>query len=283
MRRLLYKTYLRFGIYIKNSDARHLYVFNQAVQQKSAALGLENSKFLVPSGASTDENYSTARDMLRIMTFATQDTFLQSILASKTRDINIMGDNSRKIIVENTVPYTTIGGVFPILASKTGSWGTDWFNLAVVTEINGTRTVGVIMGAATDAERYAAMQELLTVSSSQNKMSILAVTKAPIAIAATIQLDGSYDVLYEKNADEKCNPASLTKLITAMVVMDYIDKWEEMLTYKRIDMSRHTGLVVAGDTLTVEDALYDMLLPSSNQSAQALARFTGKKILQKEK
>lgn len=287
MRRLLYKTYLRFGIYINNSDAQYLHIFNRAVKDKIVELGLENSKFTVPSGASADENYSTGRDILRMMAFSTQYTYLQTILGAKIRDICVKGKNARKMTIENTVPYSIIGGIYPIVSSKTGSWGTDWFNLAVVTKIDNKRVIGVVIGAVTDEDRYTAMKELLDISDAvlketQSKTTKGSVTKAPIAIAAVMQADGSNEIFYEKNADEKCNPASLTKMMTAMVVFDHIDNFNEELTYKYIDMCRCAGLVNVDDILSVEDALYDMLLPSSNQSAQALARFTGKKILQKD-
>lgn len=80
--------------------------------------------------------------------------------------------------------------------------------------------------------------------------------------------------LYSWNFDEKLPIASLTKLMTAMVVLDKVNK-DSVVTVEKSDLNTECvcmGLVT-GEQITVENLLKGMLIPSSNDAAQVLARF----------
>ena len=92
-------------------------------------------------------------------------------------------------------------------------------------------------------------------------------------------------VLYEKNPDQKLYPASLTKVMTAIVVLDYVKgDYEKTVTFsynsvtKDLDKNSATIGASAGDQLTVKDCLYSLLLPSANDVANALAEFVAGNI-----
>lgn len=79
-------------------------------------------------------------------------------------------------------------------------------------------------------------------------------------------------VLTSKDPDTKLNPASLTKLMTALVALDYYQPTSE-LTVRRLAPEPgevEMGLAV-GDRLTVDNLLYGLLVPSGNDAAFALA------------
>lgn len=84
-------------------------------------------------------------------------------------------------------------------------------------------------------------------------------------------------VLYEKLPDKKMYPASLTKIMTAVVVLDNVGSLSEKLQFsynavnKDIDKNSTTIGASAGDVLTVMECLYCILLPSANDAANALA------------
>lgn len=81
-------------------------------------------------------------------------------------------------------------------------------------------------------------------------------------------------VLYEKNADERRLIASLTKIMTALVVLERTDPEEKVCVrpeWTDVEGSR-MGLV-PGETLTVRDLLYGLLLDSGNDAALALAGY----------
>ena len=86
-------------------------------------------------------------------------------------------------------------------------------------------------------------------------------------------------VLYEKNSRRKIAPASMTKIMTAIVVIENTKNFDKPITIYNKDLNVKninasiTGLV-PGEILTVEDALYCMLVTSGSEVAQALGRYT---------
>lgn len=85
--------------------------------------------------------------------------------------------------------------------------------------------------------------------------------------------------LYEAGADERAYPASLTKVMTALVVLENADLDAEV-TVEEGDLEEVTpdssvaGLKV-GETLTVRDLLACLLVPSGNDASYVLARYVG--------
>lgn len=82
-------------------------------------------------------------------------------------------------------------------------------------------------------------------------------------------------VLYEKNADERLGIASTTKIMTALVVLEHcaLDEPVEILPeYTAVEGS--SMYLRAGETYTVEELLYGLMLVSGNDAAVALACHT---------
>lgn len=92
------------------------------------------------------------------------------------------------------------------------------------------------------------------------------------AEAAVLMHADSGRVLYEKNADEHMLIASTTKIMTAIVVLEHC-KLDDLV---EVD-SRSAGIegssmyLKAGESYTVEDLLYGLMLVSGNDAASALA------------
>ena len=96
-----------------------------------------------------------------------------------------------------------------------------------------------------------------------------------------ILMDLKHDeVLYEKKAHDKAYPASLTKVMTALLTLEAVDAGQITLsTPVTADYSAMDGLdqwsssagIKPGMTLTVEELLYCLLLPSANEAANMLA------------
>ena len=89
-------------------------------------------------------------------------------------------------------------------------------------------------------------------------------------------------VLYEKNADERRAPASLTKIMTVMLVLEAVNRGEigldDPVTAQddcRDGMSddSSTAGIVPGVTTTVRELLYCALLKSANEACNVLGRY----------
>lgn len=105
----------------------------------------------------------------------------------------------------------------------------------------------------------------------------------PIAVNATAALLVDLDtdqVLLEQSADETRYPASITKIMTALLTLEAVGRGElsldtvvtvpaEALTDITEDSS--TANLVAGEEITVKNLLYCLLLPSANEAANTLA------------
>ena len=88
-------------------------------------------------------------------------------------------------------------------------------------------------------------------------------------------------VLYSKNADAKCYPASLTKLMTAIVAVENAPS-DAVFTIGdeiyMIDPQSSRAYLTVGTRLTLKNLLQAMLLPSGNDAAYALAVQVGRII-----
>ena len=83
------------------------------------------------------------------------------------------------------------------------------------------------------------------------------------------------DVIYEKNAHQLREPASVTKIMTCLLAVENLDK-EEVLTVPEDVESAGTSIdLIPGEELTVEQLLYGMMLESGNDAAQVLGLAVG--------
>ena len=98
-------------------------------------------------------------------------------------------------------------------------------------------------------------------------------------LKAAIAIDNeSRNVVYCYNADDIRPVASLTKLLSAMIILDNYDP-EVIIEINRQDCYRSSrSLFRKGDKVRARDLLYAALLRSDNRSRRALARTTSGSI-----
>lgn len=93
--------------------------------------------------------------------------------------------------------------------------------------------------------------------------------------AAVVMNAETGELLYSKNPDRTMPIASITKLMTAMVVLDARLPMDESITISQddVDMLRHTSSRLSvGTTLSRGDVMLLALMSSENRAAAALAR-----------
>lgn len=97
-----------------------------------------------------------------------------------------------------------------------------------------------------------------------------------VSATAAILMDAdSGEVLFEKNADRKMLIASTTKIMTALVVLDY-GALNRVVTVKQSHMVEGSSMYLnPGEQVTVEELLYGLLLCSGNDAALVLADYCG--------
>lgn len=94
----------------------------------------------------------------------------------------------------------------------------------------------------------------------------------------------SGQTVFEKDPDSKRYPASTTKIMTYIIVVESIDDLDNTLVpikQEIIDKLKGTGSSLAyvenhvGESMTVIDLLYSMMVPSGNDAAMVLADYVG--------
>lgn len=110
------------------------------------------------------------------------------------------------------------------------------------------------------------------------------VTPATVTITAETAsiycLDGN-DILYAKNVHQRMNPASLTKIMTALLALES-GKLDDVVTITEEAMITESGATVCdlkpGDQITLRQLLNCALVRSGNDAAAAIAVYLGGSI-----
>lgn len=100
----------------------------------------------------------------------------------------------------------------------------------------------------------------------------------------SIDIDAGVE-LYAKNEDKQLEPASTTKIATALLLVRNVKDLSQSVTIEESDLAgdgeSNMGLLT-GDVVTFQDLLYGLLLPSGNDAANAVARVVGGQLLAAE-
>ncbi len=95
------------------------------------------------------------------------------------------------------------------------------------------------------------------------------------ATAALIMDGATGKVVFEKQSNQRRAPASITKIMTALVALEK-GKLTDKVTVPRINLSEESTMgLLWGDVLTLEDLLWGLLLPSGNDAADVIAYHIG--------
>ena len=87
-------------------------------------------------------------------------------------------------------------------------------------------------------------------------------------------------ILYEKNSSERLFPASTTKLLTAIVVMETCKDLNAKVTVshyavKSVPNTYQLAKIVPGETFTVDELMNMLMVVSANEAAFVLAQYVG--------
>ncbi len=105
---------------------------------------------------------------------------------------------------------------------------------------------------------------------------VSAINRDDIVSQAAIMIDiDNGQVLFEKNADEKMYPASITKIMTALLALENCDL-DEIITMSHeavYSIPRDTSHISLeeGEQISLKWAMYAMMLPSANDAAAGIA------------
>lgn len=106
-------------------------------------------------------------------------------------------------------------------------------------------------------------------------LPVFAMEPEDITAAGAVLIDADTgQVLYDKNMNTRREPASITKIMTGLLVLESSGVDERVtVTDSVLDIPRDTSHIALtpGEVLPVDSAMYAMMLPSANDAALALA------------
>lgn len=114
----------------------------------------------------------------------------------------------------------------------------------------------------------------LSIASEENKVNLASQAKA-----AVLMDSDTGTVLYSKNQDQKLPPASITKIMTMLLVMEAVDRGEINIKDKvrtseyAASMGGSQIFLEVGEEMTVDDLLKGVAIASANDASVALAEY----------
>ena len=108
-------------------------------------------------------------------------------------------------------------------------------------------------------------------------INVKAETLAPNAKSAILIEASTGKIIYEHNSHEKLEPASMTKMMSLLIVMESIEKgvitWDQMVTVSSnaSGMGGSQILLETGERMSVEDLVKGVAIASGNDAIYALA------------
>lgn len=92
-------------------------------------------------------------------------------------------------------------------------------------------------------------------------------------------------VIYARGIEEKIAPASTTKMLTALTVLEFCEPGETVIVGDELGLVASDSSIAylqIGDTLTVKQLLAALLVPSGNDAAYVLAVYTARRAAEDE-
>ncbi len=210
--------------------------------------------------------------------FAESGGTVKALTSSATTKYEILPNTG---IVQFTLQSTVDTIIsFDFTVDTTGFDQTVLYSHAVST----SQAWGHIIDPLKYALRQAVDETVIDEKIALNNKSLEAVPSLPVLTATAaglvpIDLLGNADfsnLLYSKSINTAISPASVTKTMSVIVALESGMPLSNLLTVIAGDIATGSGNnLLEGDQITLLDALYNMMLPSSNTSANLVARTVG--------
>ncbi len=133
--------------------------FVQKMNDKAAALGLQKTHFVEPTGLDA-QNVSTAQEYAKVMVAALDNPYILGVM--ETTYYQMKPVKARAFAIGNTNRFLREKNEFTVQGAKTGLIDESGFNLAVKAEKDGRSVVAVVFGTSSWDESFATAKKLLS-------------------------------------------------------------------------------------------------------------------------
>ncbi|MBR1497886.1 MAG: D-alanyl-D-alanine carboxypeptidase, partial [Oscillospiraceae bacterium] len=281
--------------------------FVERMNSRAAELGCTGTHFVNTHGLTDFEHYTTARDLSRIALEAARHSLFMRLCSTADYTVpptNLSGErylhNSNALVSA----YSTYGSGWVYEGAsgmKTGYTSYAGHCLVSTAERNGTALLCVTCGAETSDGCFSDSTNLLNwafdtydpASVPAAELLVSSVSRIPDtggpetgSAAAVVMNRENGEIFFSHNGGARVYPADTVKLMTGLVAIEAVESGAVNLRSDVIvSASADAGLTEAannllaeGESLTLEDLLYLMLLSSCDDAANAIAEHVGGSI-----
>ena len=263
--------------------------FMQYMNDKAKDIGMENTSFIDAAGF---YNRTKAYDLLRMGVYACSYDPLVEAWHKNNYTVTVSGNIEREVNLTTTVKGDGLENYYFLFGGKTGTVDGQSNLLAIVEGPDERLFVVVVLGASINRFEAAKLVMDEAVKKYLDKDYDYSTADIPAKSAAACLLplyntkaytDYPLTMLYEKDIYTSRTPASITKVMTAMCMLDFVYDLNEEFVIGSGDITSGSGnYYYAGDMISYKESLYSMMLPSSNTCAEATATAVGHLILKYE-
>ena len=304
------------GLYnYPDNDCRTRFI--QEMNTKAQLLGMTGTTFYDPAGNQPanyaspsqypeqwiieDINVMTAMDALRLLIYASGIQHINDAWNIPTFTLNYKnGTTAKTATITSTVFYSStyqssinsLLAIYDILGGKTGSYNISPISSNTLVIVAKSKTTGKVYAcvsfntaaATASNNKFIDIKKALDyVDASGTAPSFsqggCVITEMPTLTPSLYNRFG-FTLDYDYGKTVEVYPASVSKVMTAILLCDNILDLNKMVAVKGSDRQPPTGTnFVAGDTMRLREYLQCMLMESSNTSAQVIARVVGEKLL----
>ena len=269
-------------------------VFIEEMNNKARLLGMDNTVFKNMHGFKADGQVSTAKDFLKLGFYAIGNAELIKVWGAKEYNLLISSEKNKNLKIETTLHSSYLEEKYMVLGGKTGTIGRDVLDvITLVADKDENLYLAVVMGASGKtggADRFEGVDQLISAYKKKYVESVNPITlfKATSGSVMKIPSGNPYfytntvlDATFGVNETEIVVPASMPKLMTALLLIENVNNLNETGFISHSDIAGGSGpKLVSGDRISFRDALYLLLLPSSNTAAKFISREVGNRIIQ---
>lgn len=281
------------SISVTDEEARN--VFIKEMNRKANDLDMSNTFFKNVQGFRMAGHMSTTRDFLKLGLHVLGHEEILKIWGIRHYSVDIRGKKARKETIETTLRDSFLEDNYSLLGGKTGAILDQTLSvLTLVADQEGSLYLSVVMGASGptgDTDRFEAVHQLISHSKKRtDNPEFITMDSFKAAAGSVLKLPHGNPLYYSSNTptstfsinEEVLHvPASLTKLMTALLAIEHINNLNEVVTVTSSDISGGSGpMMYEGDQLSIRDALNLLLLSSSNTAAKLLSRIAGQRMVQ---
>ena len=280
------KTYLLGESYQEFTNAEAKKAFFEYMNAKALDIGMNNTTFIDAAGF---YNRTTAYDLLRLAVYACGYDDIVETWHKNEYTITINGASPRSQKVTTTVGSPNLEDYYYLFGGKTGTVDGQSNLLCVVEGPDERLFACVVLGASIN--RFSAAKQALDAAiikyydkNADNSDYVVEAKSAAVCIVpknnTLAYTDYPLTMLYEKDIHTSRTPASITKVMTSICMLDFVSDINESFVINSSDLTSGSGYYFyGGDIITYKESLHAMLLPSSNTAAEATATAVGHKIL----